>query len=57
MINPRVMFPVFFCLFEMSNGSTTTRTIKGCSSLDDATIEGDNIAEENGWEMLQIDEK
>lgn len=50
------MFPSFVAVFELSNGSKVTKTIKGCPSLEDATIEGSNMADDNGWEMLQIDE-
>lgn len=47
---------LFIVLFEDGNGSKIRRTIKGCSLIEDATIEATNIAEDNGWEMLQIDE-
>jgi hypothetical protein len=47
----------FVCLFEGVNGKKFTKFITGCPCLEDATIEGDNIADDNGWEMLQIDEK
>jgi hypothetical protein len=47
----------FVVLFEDVNGKKFTKLITGCPCIEDATIEGDNMAEDNGWNMLQIDEK
>jgi len=54
--NRLIIMVLFIVLFEDGNGSKIRRTIKGCSLIEDATIEATNIAEDNGWEMLQIDE-
>jgi hypothetical protein len=44
----------FTILFENEEGNQITKFIQG-NNLEEATIEGSNMGDENGWEMLQID--
>lgn len=42
--------------FLDANGKKIIKAVD-CDSLQDATIEGSNIAEENGWELVEVSEE
>ncbi len=43
-------------IFETEAGKKISQTIDA-NCIEDATIEGSNIAEENKWELLAVDEQ
>lgn len=42
--------------FLDASGKEITKSLSFECSLEDATINGSNIAEDNGWELVSVDE-